>query len=92
MSRMAKNISSNDDDDSYEGGEDDSETSRFDARTHIKFFTDIVKLYGLSFDQWVLCYLDDKFSVNKSIYTFTKRPLVGCNNHKLNIEVSRLIK
>lgn len=34
----------------------DRGTANFDARTHIQFFTDIFKLYKLSFDQWMICF------------------------------------
>lgn len=68
----------------------DPETAHVGARTHIHF-SELFKIYKLNFGDWVICFLYDNCSVNQSISTLTKKPLVGCNNDKLNLEDRHLL-
>lgn len=69
----------------------EDETTSFSARVHIRFFEDVFHLFGVNVHEWVLCQLADNCSVNKRIADLLEIPHVGCNNHKLNLEVRRMI-
>lgn len=74
-----------------EEDEEDTETAKFDAQTHVQFLKLKSQLYGFSFNDWVLCLLCDNLSVDKRISNLTGKPLAGCNNQKRDLEVSHFI-
>lgn len=67
------------------------ETAVFNAKTHLQFFRDNFKFFGLTFEDWCVCLISDNCSTNQKIATDCKKPMVGCYNHKLNLEVNEMI-
>ena len=59
---------------------------------HIKQFEDIFDIYGVDVHKWALCQLADNANVNKSIARLLRIPHVGCCNHKMNLELSLMVK
>lgn len=69
------------------------EATTFDARTHVEHFKDVfTNFYGLDVCKWAVCQVADNCSTNKKVAQLLKIPHVGCNNHKLNNEVERMVR
>ncbi len=69
----------------------DAETTSFSASVHIPFFEDVFHFYGQNVHEWALCQMADNRNTNKRIADLMNIPHVGCNNHKLNLEVKKMI-
>jgi hypothetical protein len=72
--------------------EDIAETTKFNAETHVQFFKYMLCLYKLSINSWVVCSIADNCSTNKKIAQLMGKPPVGCMNHKLGLEVNRIVE
>lgn len=69
----------------------DDEAIGFSATVHVHFFEDIFHLYGINVHWFVLCQLADNCSTKKPVADLLQVPNFGFNNHKLHIEVRRII-
>ena len=47
--------------------DDIAETKKINAETHVQFFKDMLSLYNLSINTWVVCSIPDNCSTNKKI-------------------------
>lgn len=47
--------------------------------------------FGGEFYEWVVCLISDNCSTNQKISRDSGKPLVECLNHKLNLEVNKMI-
>jgi hypothetical protein len=47
--------------------DEENETTKFNAETHGEFFTDMLSLYNLSINSWVVCSIADNCSTNKKM-------------------------
>jgi hypothetical protein len=47
--------------------EDNAEATKFNAETHVQFFKDMLSLYKLSINSWVVCSIADNCSTTKKI-------------------------
>ena len=70
----------------------DSEAFEFTAHNHIEQFRDIFNLHNIDMNSWVLCTMPDNFNVNLFIAKGMKVPHIGCANHKLNLQVNKIVK
>lgn len=70
----------------------EDETVSFNAATHLQFFEDNFKYFDCSFADWCVCMISDNCSTNRKISTDCEKPLVGCLNHKLNLQVNKMVK
>lgn len=75
---------------SGKGGEED-EAETFNAETHLQFMRDNVSYFGCDFDDWAVCVISDNCSTNRKIATDSSKPLVGCLNNKLNLQVNKMV-
>jgi hypothetical protein len=66
------------------------EATAFNADNHVYFFKQTLEFYNKDLD-WVVCSIADNCSVNKKIAQLLKVPHVGCQSHKLNLEVKYMI-
>jgi hypothetical protein len=67
-----------------------AETTTFNAAAHRTFFENTLGYYGLDTD-WIVCLIGDNCSVNLKLADDLGVPIVGCDNHKLNLEVQALL-
>lgn len=77
-----------------ENGEVDhstNEATSFNAEAHLKYFTDVLEIFGQSFSEWCSCVIADNCSTNHRIANLAGIPLIGCNSHKLNLEVNHML-
>jgi DNA-binding transcriptional MerR regulator len=72
--------------------DEENETTKFNAETHVQFFSDMLALYKLTIDSWVVYSIADNCSTNKKIARLMRKPHVGCMNHKLGLEVNRMVE
>ena len=70
---------------------EESEAMTFNAETHVKFFTNMLAIYGLTIEDWVVCQIANNCSTNKKIAHLMGKPHVRCMNHKLSLEVNRMV-
>ena len=70
----------------------DSEADEFTAHNHIQQFRDIFNLHNKGMNLWVLFIMADNCNVSLSIAKGMKVPRIGCVNHKLNLQVNRMVK
>jgi hypothetical protein len=88
-------------------GDGDPESSpavTFNAKQYAEYITETLEYYDLprvdkrtdynsvQLDPFIACQVCDNAAVNKKIGDILHLPTVGCNNHKLNLEVERFIK
>jgi hypothetical protein len=64
-------------------GDEEEESTKFNADAHVNFFQKTFKLYGIEFDTWVLCQCADSASVNLKIAWDTHGWHISCKNHNL---------
>lgn len=67
------------------------ETTKFNAEAHLQFFSEIFPFFGQEFSKWCLCLIGDNCSTNLKVASLAKKPYVGCNSHKLNLEVNHMV-
>lgn len=68
----------------------DSETATFTAAVHVQFIKKIFEICGSNARKWIFCQISDN-EHEKSILNLLQISHVGCNSHKLNIDVRRMI-
>ncbi len=68
----------------------EGEETAFNSGTHIYFFKEVFHFYGLDFETWTLCLIADNKTTNHRISKLIGKPIVGCNSHKLNLEVNHM--
>jgi hypothetical protein len=66
------------------------EATQFNAENHVHFFEQTLQFYRKECG-WVPCSMADNCSVNQKIAKLLGVPHVGCQNHKLNLEVKYMI-
>ncbi len=76
------------DDEEAEAG---SETASLNADVHLNFFKEVFGIYNLNFVDWCICLISDNASTNIRLSKFTGMPHIGCNSHRLNLEVNQII-
>ncbi len=64
-------------------GNDEEESTEFNADAHVNYFQKTFELYGIEYDRWVLCQCADSASVNPKILRETHCRHISCKNHKL---------
>jgi hypothetical protein len=64
-------------------GNEEEESTEFNADAHVSFFQKTFELYGIEFDTWVLCQCADSASVNLKIARDTHGWHISCKNHNL---------
>ena len=84
----------NDNEDHCEDDDDvDEETTAFDAETHVQHFENILREYfDVELKKWVVCHIADNASVNRKFSDLTGIPHIGCKNHKLNLEMNKMLE
>jgi hypothetical protein len=60
------------------------------AQDHLHHLSIILGTYGKS-DTNIVCLIGDNCSVNQSMSTILKAPLIGCGSHKFNLAVRKWI-
>ncbi len=68
----------------------EGEATTFNSETNIHFFKEVFHFYGLDFETWTLCLISDNTSTNHGISKLTGKTMVGCNAHKLNLELNHM--
>jgi len=68
------------------------EATAFNAEAHLKYFRDIFEFYDADFDDWALCLIGDNCSTNLRIASLSSKPHIGCASHKLNLEVTLMVR
>lgn len=56
----------------------------FDASTHVRYFTEVFKLFSLDLSKWALCSTSDSSAINKRVAVLLNAPHIGCKSQKLN--------
>lgn len=92
MSPMAHKNNDSEVDSEGKNDDDEIEATKSNAETHIKCFQDNFKFYNLDLFSWCKCFISENCKVNLRIARISKIPLVGCNNHKLSLEVNSMIE
>lgn len=65
----------------------------FNAQQHIEYFEYALGEYGITFeDNFITNQICDNAAVNLKIGRVLGIPTVGCNNHKLNLEVEKFVR
>ena len=67
------------------------EATDFSAATHVRQFEDVFKYFGINIHEWAVCTIADNCRINLKIAELMEIPHVGCTNHKLNLEVNRMV-
>lgn len=67
------------------------ETTIFNSECYVKFLMESFSIFDCELDAWCLALISDNISTNKKFATITKKPLIGCANHKLSLEVRHMI-
>lgn len=63
----------------------------FNAQTHVTFFEGIFMFYRENFHDWSICIMGDNCNTNLRTAEICGRPLIGCANHKRNLEINAII-
>ncbi len=63
----------------------------FSAETHVRFFEDIMHIYGVNVHEYSLCQVADNCNTNTLIASLLEIPHVGCASYRLHLEVRRMI-
>lgn len=80
------------DEDEFEGNSDDHAlASSFTAKDQCEHLKKIIRYYGVEFDDWCACLIGDNAAVNIKTSRLCGVPHIGCKNHKLNLEINRMI-
>ena len=68
------------------------ETAKFTAECHVNFFQETFEFYDIDLRQWIKASIADNTKTNLKIARSLGVPHVGCNNHKLNLDVELWVK
>jgi hypothetical protein len=63
---------------SLDENNEDKELAEFNAKAHVNFFRTTFKLYGIDYDEWVLCQTADSAAVNIKIAKATHGLHISC--------------
>ena len=58
---------------------------------HIRHLEDELTYYHLNVYEWTSCLIGDSYNLNLCIARSMELPQMGCSNHKLNLEVLKMI-
>ena len=72
-------------------GDQTDETAAFNAKGHVQFFIEIFSFFGQDFSKWCVFHIGDNCSTNLKVAAITCKTYVGCNSHKLNLEVDAMV-
>ena len=64
-------------------GNEEEESTEFNADAHVNYFQKTFELYGIEYDSWVLCQCADSAAVNPKILRETHCWHISCKNHNL---------
>ncbi len=64
-------------------GNEEEESTEFNADVHVNYFQKTFGLYGIEYDSWVLCQCADSAAVNPKILRQTHCWHISCKNHNL---------
>ncbi len=67
-------------------------TANFNAEAHLNFYSEILQFYKVKLSEWCICFVVDNPSTNIRIAKLAGIPYVGCNSHKLHLEVNVLVE
>lgn len=68
--------------------DENSEATEFNAENHVQFFRDIFQeFYNTELGKFATCQIADNCNTNQRVAHLLNIPHVGCNNHKLNLEM-----
>lgn len=70
----------------------EQETVKFDADAHRNFFGETMKWYKVNAKKWIRASIADNTTTNLKIARDMGIPHVGCNSHKLNLDVERFVR
>jgi hypothetical protein len=65
---------------------------KFNAETHIRHFETIFHHCGADCHKWSVCNVGNDCSTNRRAADIADTPHVGCKNHKLNLEVNKMMR
>ncbi len=68
---------------SLDVGNEEEESTEFNADAHVNYFQKTFELYGIEYDSWVLCQCADSAAVNPKISRETHCRHISCKNHNL---------
>jgi hypothetical protein len=82
------------DSDDCQGDEQVTEAaSSFTAQVHVDHFTSIFRdYYNVAIGNWAKASIADNASTNCKVASLLDLPHVGCNNHKLNLDIKEWMK
>lgn len=63
----------------------------FDAESHIRQLEHVFHYFHVDVHVWAVCQIADSCSLNKCIAERMKKPHIGCCNHKLALQVNRMV-
>ncbi len=69
----------------------EAEKTGSNAEVHLSFFKDCFEFYRIRSSDWCLWFFGDNASTNLRIVKLARIPHVGCNSHKLNLEVNAMV-
>lgn len=75
-----------------EGDSQGNETTTFNAEVHLNFFRTCLEFYRQKVEEWCICFVGDNASTNLRVARLAKKTHVGCNSHKLNLEVHAMVE
>jgi hypothetical protein len=64
-------------------GNEEEESTEFNADAHVNYFQKTLELYGIEYDSWVLCKCAGSAAVNPKILRETHCRHISCKNHNL---------
>ena len=76
----------------YVGKEIDKEATTLDAECRIKLFRENFAFYKATFDSWCKYLISENAAVNGRIACISRKPMIGCISHKLNLDVNAMTK
>lgn len=68
------------------------EATKFNTETRKQFFEESLNFYNIKLNERWKCLIADKTSVNHKIARLCGVPAIGCTNHRLNLQVERMIQ
>lgn len=70
----------------------ENEATEFTAQAHLDQVISIFRIFNLDARRWVKCSILDNWNVNLAVGELLSVPHVVCANHRLNLEVSKMIR
>ena len=63
----------------------------FNAKQQLAQFKEILEYYNVDFEDWVACLISDNAAVNGATARLANKPMIGCKNHKLSLEMNAMV-